>query len=484
MNIRIDCPQCGGKIDFDEKSFVIRCDFCGSTLHLAGKNHICHFRLKPKWTQRRATHYLSELLRKKFGENVKLLKLKLLYAPYWRIHGTVFRWIFGKKLVKAVQSSPFGSYKEDTKKLQTKLLDLSFPAFQGLSFGLQSLGVRTSALPLLIFGNVPNEPDTFFVKTNTSFQDAVKYMKAFANIGLEVIDIDPELDDTQEVGEQYSIVYVPFWLIQVLAGDKREVLVVEAISHSTVKKLKRAEIGNLKKLLLKPDDSTSLPALKFIPFKCPECGWELPFHPYNSVHICKTCARGWFEYGGKFHRVNYRLAEPPAKISSDKTVFMPFWRIKVTITTKTRIIKSMSDITGKGYQPYRKSLLSSGQDVPMNFIVPAFTIKNSKAFNKLAAMLTANPSSYQFSDEVNPKKQKFGGVSLTFSEAEEMCRVVLLSLIPPFARKAVDELKEAKFKFSNHELMYLPFQAERLFLRDVHTGFAIQKGSIYLQETD
>ena len=120
----------------------------------------------------------------------------------------------------------------------------------------------------------------------------------------------------------------------------------------------------------------------------------------------------------------------------------------------------------------------------MNFIVPAFTIKNSKAFNKLAAMLTANPSSYQFSTEVNPKKQKFGGVSLTFSEAEEMCRVVLLSLIPPFARKAVDELKEAKFKFSNHELMYLPFQAERLFLRDVHTGFANQKGSIYLQETD
>ncbi len=480
MKVEVTCPQCGGKIDFDEESFVIKCDFCGSTLHLVGKDQICHFRLKPRWSQREATRNLFVIFRKKFGSEVKIRKIKLIYAPYWRIYGAVFRWVFGKKMVREPHLSPSAAYKEDTKKLLTKLLDLTFPAFQGVSFGLQSLGVRTSALPLYIFGNVPREPNTVFVKTNTELQYAIKYMNAFVNVGIETEDIEPELEETQEVGEQYSIVYVPFWLVELKKGSKKQVVVLEAISHSSVKRLNRDELVTLKKLLLGSGDSASLPALKFIPFKCPECGWGLPFHPHNSVHICQTCSRGWFEYGGRFHRVKYRVVMPPLNKNKSELVFLPFWKIRMVIKTPDGKVKSISDITGKGYQPYRKALLGSGENAPMHFMVPAFKIKNINAFNKIASRITANPSSYEFEERIEAKKYRFGGVNLTFSEAEEMSRVILLSLIPPFARKAVKELRDAQYEFSNHELLYLPFLEDRLFLRDIHTGFALQKGSVYL----
>ncbi len=482
MQIQVNCPQCGGKIDFDEKSFVIRCDFCGSTLHLVGKDQICHFRLKPKWNRKEAAFYFSRLLARKFGKSAELLNLKLIYAPYWRIHGMVFRWVFGKKLVRSSVSTPFGTYREDTKKLLTKLLDLSFPAFEGVSLGLQSLGVRTSALPLFIFGNIPAIPGTAFLSINTSFDYAIKYMRAFVNVGLETGEIQPELDDTQEIGEQYSIVYFPFWLLRVKTREKKEILVTEAISNSTIKRLDKKEITSLKELILKPGGNISLPTLRFIPFKCPECGWELPFHPYNSVHICETCSRGWFEYGGKFHRVPYKAVEVPRKVPEDQVIFLPFWKIKMSIRTSTGYVKSIYEITGRGYQPYRKKLLVDEQEEPMNFMIPAFKIRNSNAFNKIAASLTANPSKYHYIDNVNAKKLRFGGVNLSFSEAEEMSRVVLLSLIPPFARKSVEKLKGAVFEFSGHELLYLPFKEERLFLRDPQTGFAIQKGTVYLEE--
>ncbi len=478
MKIRVDCPQCGGKIDFDEKSFVIKCEFCGSALHLVGKDRVCHFRLKPGLSSKDAPGLLQSILKKKFGSSVSVSKARLVYAPYWRIRGMVFRWIFGKKVVKVVSTSPFGSYKEDTKKLLTKLLDLSFPAFEGVSLGLQSLGIRTSALPLFIFGNVDKEPNVAFIRTNTTFEYAVKYTNAFLNVGLEAEDIIPEFEDTEEVGEQYSIIYVPFCLVQTTIESYRSVVVVDAISGSSVKRLGSEEIKTLRKLIVGHKRSKDLPVLKFIPFKCPECGWELPFHPYNSVHICSTCGRGWFEYGGKFHRVGYRVVKLQSQKDPDNCIFLPFWRIKMAIKTPEGTIKNMSQLTGGGYQPYRRSLLGSEDNILTNIMVPAFRIKNINAFNKLAARLTANPANYKFAEGKSLRNNRLGGVNLTFSEAEEMARVVLMSLVPPFARKVVGELKKADFRFSGHELIYLPFVEERLFLRDLHTGFAIQKGSV------
>ena len=478
MKIEVSCPQCGGRIDFDEKSFVIRCDFCGSTLHLVGKDQVCHFRLKPRHDHRKASAYLSALLQKKLGPDVSVLKIKLVYAPYWRIHGMVFRWIFGKKLVKVVSASPFGSYREDTKKLLTKLLDLSFPAFQGISLGMQSLGVRTSALPLFIFGNVSEEPDVAFIRVDTDFDYAVKYMNAFVNVGLESEDVEPELEDTQEVGEQYSIIYVPFWLAKIAARNTKQIIAMDAISGSSVKRFTGEEIKTLKKMLEGAGNSSDLPVLRFIPFRCPDCGWELPFYPYNSVHICSTCGRGWFEFGGKFRRVNYRIAEAPSKANKNNVIFLPFWRIKMTVAMPDGTVKSIPQLIGRGYQPYRKSLLDSGEDMLTNFMIPAFRIKNINAFNKIASRLTANPVKYRFEESADPGSRSFGGVNLTYSEAEEMARVVLLSLIPPFARKALQELKDADFKFSNHELIYLPFREEGLFLRDLYSGFSIQKGAV------
>jgi len=224
--------------------------------------------------------------------------------------------------------------------------------------------------------------------------------------------------------------------------------------------------------------------LQFIPFKCPVCGWDLPFFPHNSVHICQTCSRGWFEYGGKLLRVHYKVVKANENLESKKVYYLPFWKMKGVIETPDRIIDTMFGFTGKGYQPFRKTCTPPDKNEPLKLAIPAFQIKNIKIFNRIGAHLSINPVECQFYTNPDFQSFHFGGVVLTFAEAQEMGRVVLFSLIPPFRRKLVHSMKSAKITLTNPRLVYMAFYEDGHYLREGNTGYAIQKGAVYVPENN
>ncbi len=480
MKIEVNCPQCGGKINFDEKSFVIKCDYCGSTLHLSGKDQVCAFRLKPKHSLREAALSLQIAISKDFGHETKVQKLKLVYAPYWRVTGMVFRWQCGKKDVSANELSLFGPIKGYTKELSSKLLDVTFPAYVGYSLGLENLGVRASVLPLLLFGKPILDDSTQIMGINKSFEEAQRYIKSVLAVGTEIDNFSADYDDIKLIGERYSIVYFPFWLAQIGKRGRKAVLAVDAITQSSVRHLKQQDILAIKQATDTESERPQPQTLRFIPFKCPVCGWELPYNPNNSLHVCDECKRGWVEYGGKFHRVRYKVARVTGTSSINKNlVFLPFWRLRGVIHTSDGLIESLSDLTGRGYQPYRLRSVSNGKIQPLQFMIPAFKIRSIPAFNKIASQLTTNYTPGDVSDQFPGRHFKIGGTILSFREAEEMANIVIFSLIPKFARKIVRRLKNSKMEFQTQELLYLPFAEEKFYLREINTGIAIQKASVY-----
>jgi len=150
VKIQVHCPQCGGEIDFLEEAQVIRCGFCGSSLLVAGREGVLRYIIptqvqEPQAAQGQALRYLGGLGRR----SARVGETFLFYAPFWRIQGNVYRWLFGQKPMKVESGTGLPPPMERVKVLLTRVLDHTVEAYAGLQLGISTLGVRTQALHLL-----------------------------------------------------------------------------------------------------------------------------------------------------------------------------------------------------------------------------------------------------------------------------------------------------------------------------------------------
>ena len=92
VKILIHCPQCGGNIAFLEETHVIRCEFCGSSLLVGGREGVLRYVLSPqtpdlKKAQFRAMEHMLSL----GNHSPTAGETFLFYAPFWRIQKIVYR---------------------------------------------------------------------------------------------------------------------------------------------------------------------------------------------------------------------------------------------------------------------------------------------------------------------------------------------------------------------------------------------------------
>src|SRR5512139_4319087 len=96
VHIIIRCPQCGGTIDFLEEAQVIHCNFCGSNLLVAGREGVLRYVLPPRISEAKKAQALAlEYLQRSGKRSSRIGETYLFYAPFWRIQGIIYRWVFG-----------------------------------------------------------------------------------------------------------------------------------------------------------------------------------------------------------------------------------------------------------------------------------------------------------------------------------------------------------------------------------------------------
>ena len=86
-----------------------------------------------------------EALKSRTGGEVGLGSDYLVYAPYWRVRGLLFQWVFGRHYQQAL----YGTTSIDHfKKLRAVSYHRTFPAFDAERWGVFSLGLRAQVLKM------------------------------------------------------------------------------------------------------------------------------------------------------------------------------------------------------------------------------------------------------------------------------------------------------------------------------------------------
>jgi ribosomal protein L37AE/L43A len=472
MDIALKCPQCAAKVSLEEDASVFRCEYCESTLMPTGRNEVQSFFFPPKGTKEQVGKALQKSLKKKMGP-FEMGKARLVYAPYWRVKGLLFQHAFGRKYENTLYG---GTAYDFFKKIRAVTYNRTFPAFTAVQWEVFSLGLRAEALKMWPYSRESMGKDSLILEENVSLKEAVTMARKTPYPGGSADREKIELLHTRLIGARYSLLYFPFFFFFIKRGEREILLLVDGLSHKVIKgELAPGEVE-------KQEQRKTVPysPLGFIPFTCPNCGWDLPYRPKARVHLCRTCGRAWQEAEGRFQEVFYRVCLPKKEKRMESFAFLPFWTLIVHIVTPGREYRNLKDFYELFPLPrvMDQQLLEKRQ---IRFLIPAFRIRNAAAVDRFATQMARTQPEFEEAETETFRGIEAADVWLPRGEAMEMANILLYSMIPKRAKKIRKTVKEATLRLAEGTLFWLPFREKGIFLREAVTDFAIQKNCLVLE---
>ena len=476
----VHCPQCGGDIDFLEEAQVIRCSFCNSSLLVAGREGVLRYVLPAQVhdPQAAAAKALESL--KSTGKlSPRIVQTFLFYAPFWRLRGTVYRWIFGLKPmnVKFEVEAGVPPPMERMKVLLTRVLDHTIAGYAGLELGLSTLGVRAQALRLQPFGREHLEKRDSFLPLEIPLEQVQAEADRSSNVFFGAAELVPEVILHRLVGKGFSVIYFPIWYVECQHGGGREVLLLDAAGGSIISSLPNGSAIQQKLKGEVTRKSFEFSEIRFLPFRCPNCGWEFPFRPLSTLHFCPSCRRLYRERQGEWAEIEYFVVPPPGGQSWEKLLWIPFWRCKTVLESAGKRLESMAGL----YQlapPPRVVNPEKEARKPIYFYVPAVKFRNPQVIHNLASRLTfiqPEVKAGAFPDGSHPDT---AGAGLPGADASEMGPVILGAMIPQNNRRARAWIKDCRVELQEPQILYFPFAQADLFWKDPSTGLSFQRNAL------
>jgi len=245
----------------------------------------------------------------------------------------------------------------------------------------------------------------------------------------------------QVLGRILSVIYFPFWVVELARDGERWLTVVDAVAESVVQP--RAPLS-LREALERPaSDEPRTVGLR--PLVCPNCGWALPVEPDDVIFFCGSCHRAWQIHGVELSDMPHEIADTRPDAANPGpaagAIYLPFWQL---------------DPAG-------------APDAPRAW-APAFHYRRLKALHDLAARLTEKPPAYR------PWTGERPAVHGCFYDAED---AALLARFAAAGRhRTTREVKAAAATepaFTGARLTWLPFRRESQSLLDPSTGLALQE---------
>jgi hypothetical protein len=472
MDIILNCPQCSAEVSLEEDASVFRCQFCDSVLMPTGRNEVQSFFFPPKGTKAQVGEALLKALARKQMGRMQMGDAELVYAPYWRVAGLLFQHAFGK----IYENTLYGGTSYDYfKKLRAVAYDRTFPAFTSDHWEVFSLGLRAEVMKMWPYNKEKMGKEALVIEEDIPLEEAAKMALQTPYPGGAGDREKIELLKTELIGERYSLVYFPFYCFSMTQEGNEIHLLVDALSHKVVKG--RLSISELKEQSGR--EEVPYRPLHFIPFKCPNCGWDLPYRPKARIHLCRTCGRAWQEMGEAFQEVSYNVVLPEESARPDAFTYLPFWRLTINIMTPSRQYNNLKDFYDLFPLP-RVMDTELLEKRPIHFFIPAFRIRNAAAVDRFAVQVARNQPEFNVAETEEFRDIRAADVWLAMDEAVEMAHILLYSMIPKRAKKTRKEVQDAQLRLNESHLIWLPFVEKGIFLREVYHDFAIQKNCLEL----
>jgi len=461
-----------------EETQVIRCQFCGSSLLVAGREGVLRYVIPPKIPDaQEAKAKALEALRGAGKLSFRILQTFLFYAPFWRMQGMVYRWIFGLKAMKVEIQAGVPPPMERLKVLLSRVLDHTIAGYEGIEIGLNTLGLRAQALPLQPFGPEHLEQRNAFLPLEVPLGLAQAEAEGFSQIILGPEGLVPEVILHRLVGRSFSVIFSPLWYLEIEQGQKRNVVLIDALGGSVISVLPDGSPIPQKLAGEESRKSFTFSQICFLPFRCPNCGWEFPFRPLSVLHFCPTCRRLFRERNGEWVEMGYFTIPPRPGHSTEKLLWVPFWRFKTIMESAAERFENMAAL----YQlapPPRVVNPEREARRPIYFYIPAVKFRNPQLVHNLGSRLTflqPEVKAESFPDGSHPFT---AGGSLPERDAQEMGPVILGALIPQGSRKARAWLKDCQVELKEPQILYFPFAQADLFWKELSTGLSFQRNAL------
>jgi len=195
--IAVNCPLCGGSINIEEGTSSIKCHYCRANLYLKKpvglKNLITPARIEEGRVKHKALKFILEKSNGKIGgKDTSILECRLVYIPFWRLHGKMIGWIAGEKnkknIVEETVTGPNGAtikrYKMGTKREKFsrfvfKDVDWSAPASYIPHLRLHGVSFKASVMNWNILDHSMKARWSFALPTvseEKAREDAFKYL--------------------------------------------------------------------------------------------------------------------------------------------------------------------------------------------------------------------------------------------------------------------------------------------------------------------
>ncbi len=472
VKILIRCPQCGADMGFPEETQVIHCEFCGSSLLVAGRHGVLRYALAPRMIQeaKRARSIAQEQLRRRGRPSPRPTETFMFYAPFWRVQGTAFRWVFGLKSLPVEPGSVALPPTERVKELFTRVLDHTTAACSTVALGLSNLGVRPQVLELRPLGGDLLAKQASLLPLDVPLERVQAESLRLSEAHLAGKDAwIPEVILHRLVGRRFSVIYLPIWYVELEYSGGREFLFMDAVDGRVIHTT--ADDSAIPTRLMAGEGGGPLRfgEIRFLPFRCPNCGWAFPFRPMSVLHLCPTCHRLWCEARGEWTEVGYDVATPPRGRPWTGLLWVPFWRYRTRLLSQGKSKETMADLYRLA-PPLKAVSLEREARRPIQFYVPAMRLPNPKATHDLSSRITfmqPEVSSGPFPDAVHPMT---AGGSLPETDAREMGALILGAIMPSGSRPARSWLKGCEVEMLEPRVRYFPFERKDLFWKELWTG--------------
>lgn len=307
-------------------------------------------------------------------------------------------------------------------------IERNFIACDLEGFGVFSLGFRAAVLKLELFRKeaLPADSRVATVKmTPDQAQDqAIKQAEPEKVLYRTIL------------GRILSIVYFPFWMVEVESAGRRRIVIVDAVAETVVHRDAPVEI--LTKLSGSPPANP--PIAGFRPLTCPNCGWDLPLRSDDVLFFCAHCRKAWLLSGSELSMLPYAVAGKNGNGQPQASDYLPFWEVRV-----------------------------EGDEAP--YFIPAFRLNRLKFLYDLArALSSAQPAYSPMTGALPP----LHGGYYDRDDALKLAAFVRTGMKAK-SSKHLAGITEKPLVVASAELRWLPFQTQGPSLVSPYTHTAIPR---------
>ncbi len=462
--IGVTCPGCGGGLELQSDFRTIECEHCSSVLRIsAPTDQPLAYYIKPSHDKRavrfQVDRYLKKNHRKLTGSQYKLERL---FFPYWKMDGITLKirtergklhqasdqniltaqidyaglFQFGRALGKTLTSTP--AVTED--KINVKLGRHSSTISAGTILpGLpHSLGMRAEYIKLYPLADEEINKKFTYLPISLDWAEVSEILNKSIGMRAALFDANGPGGRDRVFGLKGSIIYFPYFILQMADRDEQSRFVIDALSGRIVHVGSPTESDQSADNRLGSEESVTGLAgmsgfgkLDISLHRCSNCGENLPALA-SFINICHNCQRVNLVGASDLFSGEVKVAGDG---NQDDPLF-PFWTIADRTTNET-------------------------------ILIPAFEISNFEVMRRLARKVSAVVPEISCVNLTNNNDQ-LQAVTVDPEKAVQLAEIMR------YCQKAVSDKPDlaspGKLIPEMMSLIYLPFHLRNYFYVDSING--------------